>query len=330
MRVPAPSALAARTWPARRGGRRARALRRALGTAALLLGAACGMPPVPEPAPKVVRVEPGGAGVPVSLAAVRVAFSSPVSPEGLADGRFLVLVPAASERAALAAVESEDGAAGLVGAAPGWIGLADGGRTAVLHLTAPLHALVPYAVVVGSHVQAVDGRPVLDAAGRRKPTVARFETGPAAGPPARPVLAELRIDAETPEAGGEYVVLQNRGWGSLDLFGHRLEKRSASGAVTGCALGEGLVAPGALALLTGGVYDGRYLLPPGTIVVACGGGSLLGGLANDRFPALQLRDPQGAILSTAGAAGGPVCAIALRRELDGPDEPWNWACVEVE
>lgn len=296
--------------------------------ALLAAAAACGMPPVPAPAPRVLRVEPAGADVPVSLAKVEVVFSAPVSPEGLEDGRQLVVVPATAERAALAAVESDEGAAGLAGAVPGRIVLEDGGRRAVLHLAAQLHALVPYAVVVGARVEGADGRAVLDAAGRRKPTVARFETGAAGGLPARPVIAELRTDAETPEAGGEYLVLQNRGAGPLDLFGHRLEKRSASGAVTDCALGEGQVAPGDLALVAGGGYDGRYLLPAGTIVVACGATSLLGGLANDRFPALRLLDPKGAVLSSAGAGGGPVCGVALRSDLDGPDEPWNWECVE--
>ena len=303
--------------------------RRAL--AALLAGAAaCGMPSLPAPAPKVVRVEPSGAGVPVTLPEVEVVFSAPVSGAGLVDGRHLVVVPASAERAAVAAVESDEGAAGLAGAAPGRIDLADGGRRAVLHLSAPLHALVPYVVVVGSRIEAADGRTVLDAAGRRRPTVARFDTGPADGPPARPVLAELRTDAETPEAGGEYVVLQNRGAGPLDLFGHQLEKVSAAGSVSDCALGEGVVAPGALALVAGGAYDGRYALPPGTVVVRCGATALLGGLANDRFPVLRLRDPGGALLSTAGAAGGPVCAIAQRRDLDGPDEAWNWGCVEAD
>ena len=298
--------------------------------AAVFLAVACGMPEVPEPAPRVVRVQPDGAGVPVDVGEVAIEFSAPVSPAGLADGRRLVLVPASLEKAAVAAVESEEGAIRLAGAAPGSIALADGGRRAVLYLSAPLHALVPYAVVVGTRVETADGRAVLDAAGRRKPTVARFETGPAGGPPARPVIAEVRIDAATPEAGGEYVVLQNRGDGPLDLYGHRLEKRSPSGAVTDCALGEGVVAPGALALVAGGAYDQRYLLPAGTVVASCGATSLLGGLANDRFPALQLVDPRGTVLSTAGARGGPVCAIALRLDLDGPDEAWSWGCVEED
>jgi hypothetical protein len=203
-------------------------------------------------------------------------------------------------------------------------------RRAVLHLAAPLHPLVPYVLVVGSAIRAADGRAVLDATGKRKATAARFETGPAEGPPARPVIAELRVDAETPEAAGEYAVVANLGEGALDLFGHRLEKRSAAGAVTGCALSGAVVPPGGLALLVGGAYDGRYLLPEGTVVVTCGVSALLGGLANDRFPDLRLLDPQGGVISTAGAAGGPVCAIALRADLGGPDEPWNWECVETE
>ena len=42
---------------------------------------------------------------------------------------------------------------------------------------------------------------------------------------------------------------------------------------------------------------------------------------------LRLIDPIGAELSTAGAGGGPVCAIVLRVDLDGPDAPGNWECV---
>jgi hypothetical protein len=144
------------------------------------------------------------------------------------------------------------------------------------------------------------------------------------------VIAQLRVDAETPEAGGEYVVVQNRGSGPLDLYGHRLEKRGTGGGVSSCVLGEGEVAPGGLALLVGGSYDQRYSLPGGTAVLSCGAAALLGGLANDRFPSLRLLDPAGSALSTAGAGGGPVCAIVLRVDLDGPDEPGNWGCVESD
>lgn len=307
-----------------------RAARPALAT--LLFAAAChpGMPDAPEALPRVEKVEPTGSGVPTSLAEVSVTFTAPVSSEGLVDGRRLVLVPASAEHAAVQAVESEAGAAGLEGTVPGRIALEQDGKRAVLAPSAPLHALVSYVLVVGSKLRAADGRGVLDAEGRQRPTVAPFQTGAASGPPARPVIAQIRVDAETPEAGGEYVVIQNRGTGRLDLYGHRLEKRSPAGAVTSCALAEGEVAQGDLALLVGGGYDQRYQLPEGTAVLPCGSAALLGGLANDRFPALTLLDPSGAVLSTAGAAGGPVCAILLRTDLDGPDEPGNWGCVESD
>lgn len=297
-----------------------------------LLACACGpgMPGAPAALPHVERVEPAGTGVPTTVAQASVTFSAPVSPEGLVDGRRMVLVPAAAERDAVEAVDSEAGAIELPGSVPGRIALEAGDTRAVLRLEKPLHALVPYALVIGSRLRSADGRAVLDAEGRQRATVGSFQTGPAGGPPARPVIAQLRVDAETPEAAGEYVVVQNRGSGVLDLYGHRLEKRGPSGGVSSCALGEGEVAPGKLALLVGGAYDQRYALPDGTAVLACGSTALLGGLANDRFPSLRLLDPSGAVLSTAGAGGGPVCAIVLRVDLDGPDEPGNWGCVETD
>jgi hypothetical protein len=305
---------------------------RVLPVALGLLATACGpdMPAPPAAAPRVKAVEPSGEGVPPALASVAVTFSGPVAAEGLTDGRRMVLVPAASERAAVAAVESDAGAAGLAGAAPGAVALEDGGRRAVLRLSAALHARVPYVLVVSSRLQGVRGQAVLDAAGKRKTTVAPFTTGAATGLARRAVIGQIRADAETPEAGGEYVVLVNRGEGPLDLFGWRLEKRGPAGGVTACALGEGEVAPGALALVVGGAYDGRYAPPAGTVVATCGASSLLGGLANDRFPSLRLLDALGEELSTAGAAGGPACAIALRLDLDGADDPGNWECVESD
>lgn len=305
---------------------------RAAVPALALLAAACG-PELPEPpaaAARVEAVEPDGEGVPITLASAAVTFTAPVSPDGLTDGSRIALVPAAAQRAAVTAVESDEGARGLAGAAPGTVTLDDAGRRAVLHLSAPLHPLVPYALVVSSRLRDARGGAVLDAEGKRKATVATFTTGGAAGPPPRPVIAQIRSDAETPEAGGEYVILANRGQGRLDLFGHRLEKRSAAGGVTACVLGEGEVGPGGLALVVGAAYDRRYTLPQGTAVASCGTASLLGGLANDRFPSLRLLDPQGTVLSTAGAAGGPVCAITLRVELDGEDGPGGWVCVDSD
>jgi hypothetical protein len=93
-------------------------------------------------------------------------------------------------------------------------------------------------------------------------------------------------------------------------------------------LGEGEVGRWGLALVVGGAYDQRYTRPGGTVVVQCGSSALLSGLANDRFPVLRLLDPTGAELSTAGVAGGPACAIALRIDLDGPDAPDNWECID--
>jgi hypothetical protein len=309
-----------------------RGLGRAAGLAALALLPACGqrLPAAPGALPRLERVEPSGTGVAPALAEASATFSAPVSPEGLVDGRRMVLVPAAAQRDAVAAVESEEGASGLAGAVPGRIELSDGGKRAALVLSAPLHPLASYVLVIGSKVRAADGREVLDAEGRPRATASPFQTGPAAGPPARPVIAEIRVDAEAPEAGGEYLVLQNRGEGTLDLFGHRLEKQREGGSVTSCVLGEGEVRRWGLALVVGGAYDQRYALPDGTVVVQCGSSALLSGLANDRFPRLRLLDPTGAELSTAGVAGGPVCAIALRIDLDGPDAPDNWECIESD
>lgn len=301
--------------------------------ALLVLSLAACDPKLPDPppaAPRVQQIEPSGEDVPPALAAAAVTFSAPVSPDGLTDGRRLVLAPASAERVAVSAVESEGGAADLAEAVPGTVTLEDGGRRAVFHPEASLHPLVPYVVVVSSHVKSPGGQAVLDADGKKKPTVATFTTAGASGPAARAVIAQLRADAETPEAGGEYVVLVDAGEGPLDLFGWRLEKRGTTGSVSVCALGEAQVAAGGLALVVGGVYDERYTVPQGTAVVRCATASLLGGLANDRFPSLRLLDPLGRVQSTAGAAGGPVCAIAMRVDLDGADDPGNWQCVDSD
>lgn len=296
--------------------------------AALALLAACGLPE-PEPLPRVVSAAPSGASVPVGSSA-EIRFSDPVAPDGLLDGRRLVLVEASGLRAAIAAVESEAGASGA--GVPAQRRLEDGGTRVTLRPDAPLRASTAYALVLSSLVRTADGRPVLDPDGERRTFVAEFGTGAPEGPPPAPVLTEVRADAVTPEAGGEYVEIANLGDGPLDLGGHRLAKRTATGALSSCAIVPppgAVVAPGGVVLVAGGAYDGRYPVPRGVPVASCGATALLGGIANDRAPELLLADPAGAIIATLGARGAPVCAGALERiDPAGPDAPANLACTD--
>jgi hypothetical protein len=297
--------------------------------AALACGAlACGAPDPPT-LPRVQGVEPAGPAVPVALPAVSVTFTAPVASAGLVDGRRLVLVPEALATAARKSVESEAGAADLAGAAPGRVALEGGGTRAVLHLSARLHARTSYLLLVSSRLRAADGHAVLDAAGHRGPTEVRFEAGAEEGPAGRAVLTAMRVDADTPEAGGEYVEIANLGPGALDLFGLRLAKRTPTGGVSSCALGDGVVPPSSAGLVVGGAYDGRYPVPAAEPVVTCGATALLGGLANDHPPALELSDGLGELLTTLGAAGVPRCAVVVRLDLEGPDALSNLGCGEA-
>jgi hypothetical protein len=306
---------------------------RAWGLAAAATLAACAAPEPPRSA-RVVGASPAGAGVTTALAEVEVRFDAPVEPAGIADGARIVVAPAEAVRDAVLAVDSEAGAAALASAVPAGAALEDGGARAVLRLRAPLRPFTPYAVVVSSRLTAVGGGAVLDPEGRRRPFTSPFETGAPAGPPPRPVLAEVRADAATPEAGGEYVELENRGAGPLWLAGHRLVKRTPAGALQGCALAaapDDVLAAGARALIVGGAYDGRYALPAEAAIVACGATALAGGLANDRAPELALEDALGSVVATFGAAGAPSCPAAIERiDLDGPDAPENLACASGE
>jgi hypothetical protein len=312
---------------------------RAAARVVALLGAVacagCGLPEPPELV-RVTAISPDGSEVPPALERAEIRFSGPVSPDGLVDGARVVIVPEERLRDALAAVESDAGAAGLEGAAPADVALEDGGRRAALRLLAPLRARAAHALVLSSRLRSAAGGAVLDAEGQRRPAIARFTTGAPPGPPPRPVLTEVRADAETPEAGGEWIEIANLGEGALDLAGFRLAKRSASGAVSSCALapGEGeTVAPGGVALAVGGAYDGRYGLPGDVVVVPCGAAGLLGGIANDRAPELMLLDPAGGIVSTLGDGGvAPECpgAVVVRSDPSGPDAASNLSCGDVE
>jgi hypothetical protein len=298
--------------------------------AALAAILACGLP-VQGPLPRILGAAPEGEGV-STLTSAEIRFDAPVDPEGLLDGRRLVLVGSDALRAAIAAVESDAGAADLAGAIATDASLADGGARVVLRPLAPLRGFTAYALVLSSRIRSADGRPVLDPEGRRRTFVASFETRAPEGPPPAPALTEVLADADTPEAGGEYVEVANLGDAPLDLAGWRLAKRTAAGALVACAIevpaGAAPLGPGEVALVAGGAWDGRYGLPGWVPVLACGATALLGGIANDRAPDLLLADPGGTVRATLGERGAPICPAALERvDPAGPDAPGNLACT---
>jgi hypothetical protein len=290
----------------------------------------CGLPD-PGSMVRVVDGAPAGAGVDRAVEP-SIRFSGAVAPEGLVDGRRFLLVRQGELRAALAAAESEEGAAPSVPRVAGSVELREGSTRLVFRPNALLAPGVQWALILSSRALAPDGRHVLDADGRLKPTVLGFAT--AALPPPGVLFTELRADAETPEAGGEYAEILNLGPGPLDLAGWRLEKRSASGSWSGCTVGEWAGAPtavGGVALLVGEGWDGRYGLPPGTALFPCGAGALAGGIANDRTPVLRLVDREGALAASLDATGTPLCAGALEGEygvlLPGAVAS-RWSCTE--
>jgi hypothetical protein len=315
--------LAARAGPTRR-------LAAAAALAALSAALACG-PRAPEPLPRIVGAGPAGEGVPTTAAA-EIRFDAPVDAAGLADGRLLALAGAEALRAAVSAVESDEGAAGLAGTVAVDVSVEDGGLRVAIHPRAPLRGWTAYVIVLSSRVRAADGRPVLDPEGRRRTFVASFATGAPDGPPPAPAITEVLADAATPEAGGEYVEIANLGSAPLDVGGFRLGKRTASGALASCEVippPDFVLPPGRAALVVGGAYDGRYALPSGIALMTCGATALLGGIANDRAPDLLLADPGGHVLATFGEGGAPLCAGAAEKvDPAGADEPSNIECTE--
>ncbi len=170
-----------------------------------------------------------------------------------------------------------------------------------------------------------------DLAGNRSPWGAWRETATLPGVP-RPVITEVLADAAAPEAGGEYVELANVGTADGDLGGYALAKRTASGTLARCLLEPlaGPVPPGGHALVVGGSYDGRYQLVDGVTMYRCGANALLGGLANDRAPALQLEAPEGDVLSSFGMAAPSLRCTGRSVERvhpGGPDTAANYACT---
>ncbi|HYG66919.1 MAG TPA: lamin tail domain-containing protein [Anaeromyxobacteraceae bacterium] len=312
---------------------RAARLARSRGTLAVAFALACA-PPLPDPLPRVAGAEPEGLAVEPDVPVVAVWFTHPVLPDDALGGR-IALAPASATRAVLEAVEAE----GAVTPAPDTVAvavrLADGGRRVELRPQAPLLPLTEHVIVVASRMRAADGRAIVDPEGRRRPFVHLFTTAMIPGPPPRPILTEVLADAATPEAGGEYVEILNTGEAPLDLAGLKLVKRTASSSTT-CTIvrGEGGPIPvGGYAVIGGGAWDDRYDLPAETPRYACGTTALLGGIANDRGPAIRLLGPDGAVLTSLGwDEPAPVCAAGSveRIDPDGPDASDNLDCAEGE
>ncbi len=288
----------------------------------------CGPAP-PEPHTRIAGWSPSGSGASRS-ATVAVDFTGPVAADGLAEGRLVALGRAADARALARALDGGEAPGPL--ALPCDAGLAGGGRRFELRPRALLPGGTAFAVVVASTLRDAGGRAVLDPDGHRQAFVGTFTTVP--GPPPRPVLTEVRAVAATPQAGGEYVELLNLGEEALDLSGWRLEKRTSAGLLAGCTVTTAAepLPPGALGLIAGGAWDGRYPVPDGLVRFTCGASTLAGGLADERPPEVRLLDPAGALQGTLGRDGAaPRCPAAVERiDALAPDLPDNLACAVDE
>jgi hypothetical protein len=288
----------------------------------------CG-PVAPEPHTRLSGWSPQGGGAALD-ARVSADFTAPIAGSGLAEGHHVALTRAIDARAALKALEAGE-PPGLLAVACE-VALLDGGRRLTLTPRRPLPAGSAFALLVASTLRDAEGRPVLDPEGHQRSWLGTFST--VAGPPPRPVLTEVRAVASTPQAGGEYVELLNLGDGPLDLSGWRLEKRTASGQLTGCTVAAAAepLQPGGYALLTSGAWDDRYPVPSVTVRFACGTATLAGGLADDRPPELRLLDWTGALTATFGEGGtAPRCPAAVERvDAEGGDTAGNFACAEAE
>jgi hypothetical protein len=153
-------------------------------------------------------------------------------------------------------------------------------------------------------------------------------------PTPRPVLTEVLAKAAPPDVRGEYVEVLNLGSAPANLTGWRLRKRRAGQGTEACTLAPmvgGPIEPGGFALLVGGSWDDRYALPAGTALYRCGAGALLGGIANDRSPALALETPEEITASSLGWLElAPRCfgTTSLERlEPRGADARANLLCA---
>lgn len=303
-------------------------MRRTILASSLAAVLSCGLPGA-EPMVRVVEATPSGSGVAGGVEPT-LRFSGPVESDGLLDGRRFALVQASDLRAALDALESVEAGEG-VPQPPGTVLLEDGATLLRFRPSGPLPPGSAWALLLSSRARSADGRYVLDVEGRMRPTVVEFSV--AALPPPAVLLTEVLADAATPEAGGEYAEVLNLGPGPLDLAGWRFEKRTTAGTWSGCSIGEGAggpVAVGAVALVVGGSWDGRYPLPGVTATYPCGATSLAGGIANDRQPVLRLLDPGGSPAALLDSTDAPACGGALEADplTDGSGAAACCRCTE--
>jgi hypothetical protein len=282
--------------------------------------------------PRIVGASPSGT---VAARDLRVEFtaSEPLSTEDVLGGTRFVLCLAENLREVKRVAEAgEPPPAGAFIAARAE--LEDGGRRAVLVPTEPLVPGFSYAAVLAHGVRAADGRIVLDGDGRPRSVVVEFTISPELTGPIRAELTKVLADADSPEAGGEYVEVANLGDEPLDLAGFRIAKRGPTGSFSRCTMtrrsGEA-IRPRGRGVVVGGAYDGRYGLAAGVSVLDCGASAVAGGLANDRAPALLLEAPNGETVSSIGvAAPAPRCSASALVRIDdaGPDAPANLACSD--
>ena len=225
---------------------------------------------------------------------------------------------AAALRVALDAVEGDAGAAGSPASRRPRGARGRGAPRRAPPRARPCRAYTAYALVLSSRVRAADGRPMLDPGGPAAPTfVAAFETGAPEGPPPAPVLTEVRADAG--DARG-----RRRSRGGREprrraarARGRRLAKRTATGALASCAdrcaPGLGLVAPGGVALVAGGAWDGRYALPPASRCSPAARRRSSAGSRTTARPRSCSPTRRHRRSSTLGGEGAPVCPAALER-----------------
>ncbi len=187
-------------------------MRPTLPTAVLAVALACHSQ-LPGPLPHVVSAAPTGSVAPDDVV-VEIAFSAPLDPRGVEDGRYFALCRREDLREVVLQAESENGLAAGAPVVPARTALSEGGTRAVLTPNAPLDPERAWAAVLSRRARSADGRPVLDADGRPRTFALLFETGPAADreaprgrwlvPPHGPApanLAALRVAFDEPVSG---------------------------------------------------------------------------------------------------------------------------------